>query len=298
MKPKMIMMVGLPGSGKSTFAKEYAEENDCIVISSDDMRELYFGDVNDQSNNKELFEVIHSAIKSHLRCKQSVVFDATNIDSKKRKAFLDSIAFIECEKYCVVCATPYEVCLNNNKYRDRNVPEDVIKRMYTHFQMPHVFEGFDAIYVDYSDPNYKTLYGDPMAKAVELKTFDQFNHHHSMTLGEHLIDVYNNVYPFTEVTHAAALLHDVGKVFTQVFTDAKGNSTIEAHYYNHANVSAYDSLFYNTNANKIEIAAIITYHMYPHNWEKEETKEKYKKLWGNDLYKAVMTIHEADTKGH
>lgn len=37
-KPTMTMMVGLPASGKSTYAREIAKENNAIVLSSDAIR--------------------------------------------------------------------------------------------------------------------------------------------------------------------------------------------------------------------------------------------------------------------
>lgn len=52
---ELIMLVGLPASGKSTWAKEYSETHpDYIVHSSDKLREEMYGDNYDDADNKYL----------------------------------------------------------------------------------------------------------------------------------------------------------------------------------------------------------------------------------------------------
>lgn len=45
-KPTFTMMVGLPGSGKSTYAKELADRTNAKLCSSDAIREELTGDIN------------------------------------------------------------------------------------------------------------------------------------------------------------------------------------------------------------------------------------------------------------
>lgn len=294
MKPKFLMLVGIPGSGKSTYAKELAEKEDYIILSSDEMREVYFGDVNDQKNNNELFSMITDSIKGHLSCKQSVIMDATNLNSKKRKNLLNEIKSIECDKKCVVVAMPYSACLHNNKNRDRNVPENVIKRMYMTFQMPYYFEGWDEIEIIYPDKMYVNYLGMPNIKAINLADFSQDNPHHKLSLGNHLIATRDNMKKLDRDYCASALLHDVGKEFCKSFKDKNGNNSTVAHYFNHENVSAYDSMFYEFSGDHIFVGAIITYHMRPFQWVEDKTKDKYRKLFGEELYEAIMILHDAD----
>ena len=60
-RPVFTMLMGLPGSGKSTFANEVvtADSLTSVLISSDSLREELFGDVNDQTHNTEVFEEMH-----------------------------------------------------------------------------------------------------------------------------------------------------------------------------------------------------------------------------------------------
>ena len=62
--PKLYIMVGLSASGKSTIAKQIAEKENCIIISSDAIRgEICDGGVADQSKNDEVFKIFH---KNHI----------------------------------------------------------------------------------------------------------------------------------------------------------------------------------------------------------------------------------------
>ena len=134
MKPNFIMLVGLPGSGKSVKAQELSEHYNAAIFSSDSLREELFGDVNHQADNTKLFEELHKRIKNCLREGKSAIYDATNINYKRRMAFLSELVNIPCEKICVLIATPYEECLERNSKRERHVPEHVIERMYRSFK--------------------------------------------------------------------------------------------------------------------------------------------------------------------
>ena len=56
-------------------------------------------------------------------------------------------------------------------------------------------------------------------------------------------------------------------------------------------------------ADRLDVSVLINLHMMPYFWEKDEekgekTRQKYQKLWGNELYNNVMTLHIADKKAH
>ena len=74
---KFIMLAGLPGSGKSTYAEELVRKEGFVVHSSDKIREE-LGDVNDQSKNEQVFTILHKRIKEDLRSGKNVIYDATN----------------------------------------------------------------------------------------------------------------------------------------------------------------------------------------------------------------------------
>ena len=141
---KCIMLIGLPATGKSTWSKKYIECNPgTILVSSDAIREEVFGDINDQSHNGEVFNIVHQRIVAAIKDNKEVILDSTSLSRKRRIGFLKSIP--ECQRMAVVFAIPFEVCCERNKSRERIVPQSAMERMYRSFQPPHYAEGFDEI---------------------------------------------------------------------------------------------------------------------------------------------------------
>ena len=115
------MMIGIPGSGKSHEAEIIAKEHNAIIHASDRLREELFRDVNHVGDNGFLFNELHKRIQRDLKAGKNVVYDATNINSKKRISFLRSLKDIPCEKIAILMITPYEQCLKNNAGRERSI---------------------------------------------------------------------------------------------------------------------------------------------------------------------------------
>ena len=82
---KLFMLCGLPASGKSTYAKELSKQENANLHSSDNMRKILFGDENVNDKNEEVFSMLHKQIKLDLIDNKNVVYDATNINYKRRK---------------------------------------------------------------------------------------------------------------------------------------------------------------------------------------------------------------------
>ena len=115
----------------------------------------------------------------------------------------------------------------------------------------------------------------------------------------HAIANRNQYFPSNDLIYATAL-HDCGKPFCKTFKNTKGEITEQAHYYNHEHIGSYDSLFYAAN-NALYVSVLIRWHMQPYFWEKDSNEKlhnKYRKLWGEQLYKDIMKIHEADKAAH
>lgn len=302
--PCLVMMCGLPGSGKSTYAKELEEKYGYTIHSSDNLRKELYGDENNQENNSELFNELNRRIVSDLRDGKCVVYDATNINRKRRIAFLKQLENINCRKYCVFIPTSYKDCLKNNKKRDRAVPEEVIKKMYKSFQVPYYNEGFDSVFIDYSVLR-KDLDIHKVIKS--LARIKQDNPHHKLTIGEHCRKATQYVKDNggDKNLRWAAYMHDIGKAFCKQFEDAKGNKTEIAHYYGHENVSAYLSIGYlrphfSSTEDILNIAYLINNHMRLMQLEqtKEENKVKaqarFQERLGDEIVSQLVMLKEAD----
>lgn len=302
--PVMYMLVGLPGSGKSTYAKMIAEKSNAVIYSSDAIREELYGSEEIQGDGQLVFNTIHTRIKSDLRSGNNAIYDACNISYKKRMSFLQELKNIPCNKVCIFIATPYSECVKNNKNRERYVPVSAIDRMYKHFDVPYEYEGWDEIKVYYAKSEYRSYYGTPETFVKIHMTYNQDNRHHEYSLGKHCLSAGNYFSTTENLLHTAGMLHDCGKPFCKTFTNSKGEETEEAHYYSHECVGSYDSLFYDTGSkakDRRKIAAIIRWHMIPYMWEREKNekmKNKYSTLWGKNLFSSVMLLHEADKFSH
>jgi len=298
---KFIMMIGLVASGKSTVAKELSIQKNAIIYSSDDLREELFGDINEYSRNNELFDELHKRIKTDLSNNKNVIYDATNISYKRRKAFLEGLRKFNCKKICYLIATPYEKCLEQNLNRERKVPEHVIKKMYLSFYIPQYYEGWNEINIIWNDEGYEfdthTLFNGENG----LNKINQDNPNHTLTIGKHCLkcsQICEKMLDDFEL-NMAALYHDIGKRFTKQFKNSKGEDTDIAHYYSHHLVSAYDSLFifnYQNFDNDIilKITNYIQGHMQPFFIQTEKAKNKFLNLVGQECYKNILLLHEAD----
>lgn len=126
----MIVLMGIPGSGKSTWASE--SDYYRYIISPDSIRET-LGDINDQSRNDEVFRIAHERVNNHLQRGLHVVFDATSVTERARRDLLRIADSIPGTFKRLVVFDPGPVAFERNSQRDRVVPDHVMHRMVTNF---------------------------------------------------------------------------------------------------------------------------------------------------------------------
>ena len=238
-KPKLYIMIGISASGKSTIAKQIAERDNCIIVSSDAIRgEICEGGVSDQSKNEEVFRIFHRRIKENLLKGNNVIADATNITIKSRKAIFDAVRKIDCYKIGYLVVKNIEDCIKDNKNSDRvAVPDEVIYRQVGKFQIPFREEGYDNIVIeDLNKDNSELFLVNDMIRHLQMSKFDQKNPYHNQTLEEHCDFVTEEFrkYNYPNYYNFAARQHDIGKMYTQTF-DENGI----AHYYGHEGYGTY-----------------------------------------------------------
>ncbi|MCL0050951.1 ATP-binding protein [Dehalococcoidia bacterium] len=85
-KPFLIVLSGLPGTGKSYISRKLAERLPCVILSSDTMRKaLFHSPVYDAPENQRLFAAMHILIEDLLRKNVAILLDATNLVERHRE---------------------------------------------------------------------------------------------------------------------------------------------------------------------------------------------------------------------
>ena len=304
---KLIMMVGLPASEKSTYAKELASKwEEYRVFSSDDYRAKLLGDINDQSQNEFIFDTLYNDMIVYILNGGTAIFDATNVTRKSRRRCFERLRKVDCIKEACIIPTFFNVCIDRDKNRERTVGKDVIMKFARSFEVPMPFEGFDDVYVP-AGLDYKYVQDNWCPTVERMTTFDQKNKHHKFLLGEHcnavtegIMEARSEPGDYDIRLAAAAMYHDVGKLYTQTI-DEDG----QAHYYNHANISALWFLGDKDLACQhvmherfIDTAFFIGEHMHIRDIVKSEKAiNKYKKLFGESYYNALKLFMECDNFG-
>ena len=144
-KNVLIVMCGLPASGKSTYTNWLAESSVFCAVCPDSIRGELYGDESIQGDGKQVFTIAHARIKDLGKGKNNVVFDATNINAKRRKELVKEMRPYFDIIICKWFSVPYTLCLTRNEERERKVPEEVITRMWENFEHPTMREGWDII---------------------------------------------------------------------------------------------------------------------------------------------------------
>jgi predicted kinase len=143
-KGVVVLAIGLPGSGKSSWFKRH----NVVPLSSDMVRSLLFDDVREQRFQDLVFSNLRSMLKARLIAKRPMNYvDATNLTPQERQHWIKLAKDYQYEVHAVFFDVPLDVCLERHQRRDRVVPEDVMRRMAAKLKPPAFDEGFAKITV-------------------------------------------------------------------------------------------------------------------------------------------------------
>ncbi len=140
----VVLAIGLPGSGKSTWFKRRG----VTPLSSDLLRSVLFDVVEEQRYQSLVFSTLRSLLRARLVAKMPWNYvDATNLSTGERKQWIQMSRSLGYEVHAVFFDVPLAVCLERNRRRDRVVAEDVLRRMAAKLKAPTFEEGFAKIVV-------------------------------------------------------------------------------------------------------------------------------------------------------
>lgn len=148
----LYIMVGLPGSGKTTFAKKFIEDKNINYLSSDELRAMFGTSQEDQSVTPKVFSYIKSMVDEYLKNKANVLVDATNVNKKERSDYIKTAKKYNAKVVVYVFKMDRAGLIDRNKTRGqqggRVVPDFVIDKMLNKYEEPSKIEGIDEIYYE------------------------------------------------------------------------------------------------------------------------------------------------------
>lgn len=291
-RPTLILLVGPPGSGKTTYTEKYlSEHSNTVYLSSDKIRKELWGDEGTQGDNNEVFYRMQTRAINSLNFGSDVIYDATNI-TRKDRSYIISLCpkFVKIEAHIIWA--PIETCIERDADRKRTVGKEIIDRMLKRFQAPYYDEGIDEIKVILPDNFNQQKYIDDSMNAMKIP---HDNPHHTLDIFDHC----ESAYKYTvsndmcdNIMALAASFHDVGKPYVKAFVNAKGEPSDTAHFYQHQCVGAWMIYGLVVDEIRIDIAWLVSTHMAPF------LNEKYYKNLPTYLKNSVDLLHEADLAAH
>lgn len=292
--PEFVMTIGISGAGKSCWCYNQHNIATDIVVDSDEIRKELWDDANDQQNPDKVFNEMFARTKSALSHNINVFYCATNLTMRHRIHTLKQIKRLFPDVKCrvVVFNTPLFICKEWNKKRERQVPDWLFERQMKSFQMPVYNEGWDSIGIvtpaEYDVKKFaENMWNDVRAVG------SQDNPHHTLSLYDHLFDCINKVsvtgLSFNEQInmYSAAGIHDIGKAYTRSY-DENG----VAHYYSYDSYGAFLAMNMGL---PIEVIQLVCYHMKPYDTNASYVWEK---RLGDELWKKILILHDADERSH
>ncbi|QGH74883.1 zeta toxin [Bacteriophage DSS3_MAL1] len=148
-RPTFTMLVGLPGSGKSTYAAGLS--GDFTYLSTDALVEARAAELGLTYNDVwsdyigEATRIVNEDFRAAVKAKRDIVWDQTNLSPKKRRRVLSQLPSVY-RKVCRVISVNEEIRQDRLLRRPgKTIPAHVDKSMRESFVYPDKDEGFDMV---------------------------------------------------------------------------------------------------------------------------------------------------------
>ncbi|KOP26840.1 kinase [Hapalosiphon sp. MRB220] len=211
--PICHFLIGVPGSGKSTFAANIAKLENCCIVSTDAIRQQLYGDVTIQGNWIDIEAEVISQITEAIAQNNSVIYDATNAKRVWRMDLLmklnSSVASLsqhrsEVQWMAWYLQTPIATCKAWNQKRDRQVPDMIIENMHKSLQefAPIAAEGFVVVkQIDVTSPNFDIQQIPTQIQQLPRSVINRANRNRHITL-----HAYSQLLDFERLMHLTSLI--------------------------------------------------------------------------------------------
>lgn len=151
--PKLLALIGLPASGKTTYARTLVNKG-WVRVNKDDLRAMLHNSKFSKPNEAFVLKLRDDVIVRALTQGQNVVVDDTNLDPKHVAHFQDLSAMFEADFDTKFFDVSVKECIKRNQLRDKPVPDKVIYTMYERYIKPPV------VPVEYDDEKEECIIVD------------------------------------------------------------------------------------------------------------------------------------------
>ena len=159
---ELYLMIGCPGSGKTTFLKNHTNSKNSIVVSRDAIRFSLLKE-NDEyfAREEEVLQKFYAQINNALQEGKNVFIDQTSLTPRSRKKLLDNLWHYDAAN-AIWIDESLQTCLERNRLRKGRefVPEVNVCRMFHSLIPPSLDEGFKRIYRYNSKEDKLTYIGE------------------------------------------------------------------------------------------------------------------------------------------
>lgn len=145
-KNVLIVLKGLPASGKSTYRDNLLDLNPTFqCVCPDLIRKELYGNESIQGDGKKVFDIAFHDMREFGCIGANVIFDATNLNRERRKKLVKTMRPYFDILIIKEFTTPFDLCVARNEKRERQVPLSVMRRMSLQNECVISSEGWDYI---------------------------------------------------------------------------------------------------------------------------------------------------------
>lgn len=153
----VILICGLPGAGKSHFAKTYLNKNERKHINRKEIRKFIyemttFGDKWYESffteKNENIVKHVEVRLYEHMLAQNyKVIVDNTSMNRQSRKKYIDIAKKLRKSIGVIYLNTPLQKCILRNQELEDSVPSTVVSNLFAAKELPQKEEGFKEVLI-------------------------------------------------------------------------------------------------------------------------------------------------------